>query len=54
MKAIAPKRNMMVLNDKREFHSVTPISPLCKEFRCTIQIWDLGKRGETWINIGGI
>jgi hypothetical protein len=54
MKAIAPKRNMMVLNNQREFHSVTPISPLCKEFRCTIQIWDLGKRGETWINIGGI
>ena len=54
MKAITPKRNMMVLNDNREFHSVTPISPLCKEFRCTIQIWDLGKCGETWINIGGI
>ena len=52
MKAIAPKRNMMVLNNKREFHSVTPISPLCKEFRCTIQISDLGKHGEKWIKIG--
>ena len=52
MKAIAPKKNMMVLNNKREFHSVTPISPLCKEFRCTIQIWDLGKHGEKWIKIG--
>ena len=41
MKAIAPKKNMMVLNNKREFHSVTPISPLCKEFRCTIQIWEM-------------
>ena len=24
----------------------------CKEFRCTIQIWDLGKHGEKWIKIG--
>ena len=39
MKAIAPQKNMMIVNDKTEFHFVTSISPFCKEFRVTIQIW---------------
>ena len=38
MKAIAPQKNMMIVNDKTEFHFVTSISPFCKEFRVTIQI----------------
>ena len=43
MKAIAPQKNMMVLNDEHQTHSVTPISPLSKEFRITIQIWTTKK-----------
>ena len=39
MKAIAPQKNMMVLNDKKQHHFVTSISPLIQEFRITIQIW---------------
>lgn len=39
MKTIAPKRNMMIINDKSEYHFVTSISPFCKEYRVTIQIW---------------
>ncbi len=43
MKAIAPQKNMMVLNDEHQTHSVTSISPLSKEFRITIQIWTTKK-----------
>ena len=39
MKAIAPQKNMMVLNDEKQHHLVTSISPLSKEFRVTLQIW---------------
>ena len=41
MKGILPKPNMMVLNDEREMHMVTSISPDCKEPRCSIQIWGI-------------
>tara|TARA_B000000565_G_scaffold109979_1_gene82520 strand:+ start:74 stop:577 length:504 start_codon:yes stop_codon:yes gene_type:complete len=43
MKAIAPQKNMMVLNDKKQHHFVTSISPLIQEFRITIQIWTTKK-----------
>jgi len=39
--AIIPECNNMVLNDKREWHMVTPVSPYIKEPRITIQIWGL-------------
>ncbi len=39
MKAIVPQKNMMVLNDEKQHHIVTSISPLSKGFRLTIQIW---------------
>lgn len=38
-KALVPDENMMVLNDEKEYHLVTPVSPHAKEYRCTIQIW---------------
>lgn len=41
MKGVLPKPNMMVLNDERQMHLVTPISPDCEEPRCSIQIWGL-------------
>lgn len=41
LKGILPKQNMMVLNDERQMHLVTPISPDCKEPRCSIQIWGM-------------
>ena len=44
-KALLPIRNMMVLNDKEEFHWVTPISPICSDMRCSIQIWCFNKDG---------
>jgi Rps23 Pro-64 3,4-dihydroxylase Tpa1-like proline 4-hydroxylase len=39
MKAIVPKRNMMVINDSHEEHMVTPVSALTEYPRCSIQIW---------------
>jgi len=41
MKGVLPKRNMMVLNDEKQLHMVTSISPDCKEPRCSIQIWGM-------------
>tara|TARA_Y100001937_G_C6939160_1_gene249539 strand:- start:55 stop:558 length:504 start_codon:yes stop_codon:yes gene_type:complete len=43
MKAIAPQKNMMILNDKKQDHFVTSISPLSQDFRITIQIWTIQK-----------
>lgn len=39
MKAIVPKRNMMVVNDCNQEHMVTPVSALSEHPRCSIQIW---------------
>ena len=36
--ALWPKKNMMVLNDEKEEHWVTTVSPLAP-LRCTLQIW---------------
>ena len=38
-KSILPKKNVMVLNDKREWHLVTSVASGCLEHRYTIQIW---------------
>jgi len=38
-KSVLPKKNVMVLNDKREWHSVTSVSSGCLEHRYTIQVW---------------
>ena len=38
-KCINPQENMMVVNDSKEEHFVTPISPHAKQYRYTIQIW---------------
>jgi hypothetical protein len=38
-RCLNPQENMMVVNDNKEIHFVTPISPHAKEYRCTIQIW---------------
>ena len=35
-KTILPQRNLMVVNDIQEFHSVTPVS---QQNRFTLQIW---------------
>ena len=40
-RAIIPECNNMVVNDKREQHMVTSISPYIKEPRITIQVWGL-------------
>ena len=37
--AVAPAQNMLVLNDSKQDHMVTPISPLAPEDRITIQLW---------------
>ena len=37
-KSFLPKRNTMMLSTESEKHLVTPISPFCGQFRCTIQI----------------
>tara|TARA_B100002019_G_scaffold166579_1_gene144010 strand:- start:610 stop:1113 length:504 start_codon:yes stop_codon:yes gene_type:complete len=39
MKAVVPKRNMMIINDCNQEHMVTPVSPLTDHPRYTIQIW---------------
>ena len=41
LNGVLPKPNMMVLNDEKQIHMVTPISPDCKEPRCSIQIWGI-------------
>ena len=37
--AIAPEYNSMVLNDSKQMHRVTAVSPLALSARMTIQIW---------------
>ena len=39
MKALCPQRNVMVLNDKKEEHFISQVSPYTPEPRFTIQIW---------------
>jgi len=38
-RCLHPQENMMVVNDSKQTHFVTPISPHSKEYRYTIQIW---------------
>jgi hypothetical protein len=38
-RCLNPQENMMVVNDNRELHFVTTISPHAIEYRYTIQIW---------------
>ena len=38
-RCINPQENMMVVNDNRENHLVTHVSPHAKEYRYTLQIW---------------
>jgi hypothetical protein len=38
-RCLNPQENMMVVNDNREMHFVTTISPHAIEYRYTIQIW---------------
>jgi len=38
-KAIPPIKKMMVLNDEKESHMVSTISPLSPSLRSTIQVW---------------
>ena len=40
-RCLNPQENMMVVNDSRELHFVTSISPHSKEYRYTIQIWGI-------------
>ena len=37
--SILPKKNLMVLNDKQQWHLVTSVASGCLEYRYTIQIW---------------
>ena len=37
-RAFLPKENTMILSTDYEKHLVTPVSPHCGQFRCTIQI----------------
>ena len=36
---VIPQQNTMVINDKNEYHMVTPVSFDVPEYRYTIQIW---------------
>lgn len=38
-KALCPKKNMLVVNDNNESHTVTSISPYAPDCRFSIQIW---------------
>jgi len=38
-KAIVPEFNTMVLNDRKTYHLVTPVSPFTSNLRMTIQVW---------------
>ena len=40
-RCLNPQENMMVVNDSKEEHFVTSISPHSKEYRYTIQIWGI-------------
>ena len=39
MRALSPSKNTLVLNDEKEVHFVTTISPECPQYRVTLQIW---------------
>ena len=39
IKAVKPKFNTLVINDKHEYHHVTQVSSAAPEPRCTIQLW---------------
>ena len=38
-KTLCPTFNTVVVNDRRETHMVTPVSPLTQKLRSTLQIW---------------
>jgi len=38
-KCLVPEENLIIVNNEKELHMVTPISPHAKDFRCTIQIF---------------
>tara|TARA_B100002019_G_scaffold19425_1_gene14969 strand:+ start:430 stop:954 length:525 start_codon:yes stop_codon:yes gene_type:complete len=38
-RCVVPKENMLTVNDQAQTHTVTPISPHAKDYRCTIQIF---------------
>ena len=38
-RCINPQENMMIVNDNKESHLVTTISPHAKQYRYTIQVW---------------
>lgn len=44
IKALVPKKNTMVINDKKEFHAVTPVAYEIKEPRLSIQIFGIGDK----------
>ena len=37
--SILPKNNLMVINQEKKYHMVTPVSQTSPQFRLTIQIW---------------
>ena len=39
--AVCPGQNMLVINDEKEFHFVTAVSPHADEERYSIQIWGI-------------
>ena len=39
MNSLCPQQNMLVVNNDRELHAVTSVSPFAPESRFTIQIW---------------
>jgi hypothetical protein len=41
--AILPERNTMVINDNKEKHMVTSVSPYSTDLRYTIQIWGVNE-----------
>jgi len=42
--AILPERNTMVINDNKEKHMVTSVSPYSTDLRYTIQIWGVNEK----------
>lgn len=38
-KCLVPEENMIIVNDEKELHMVTPVSPHANSFRCAIQIF---------------
>ena len=39
LNAICPKQNMLIINDEKEMHLVTPTAPTIPYIRITIQMW---------------